>query len=165
MRRKCEYGVFQITNAKNLVKSLVEDKWFVRNLWHEWFGKPHTHEVMLKNTLPTYVCEIIYLENFVKSQNGHAEKMFAVHIVYHLPIYFSSLCRDQVRKASVQKTMHGWSKIYLWSRKVCIQGRKVEEFQPYSDPSDFGLEETMYKTQKYGQKINLLRFTLWPTFT
>ena len=53
---------------KNLVKSLVEDKWFVRNLWHEWFGKPHTHEVMLKNTLPTYVCEIIYLENFVKSQ-------------------------------------------------------------------------------------------------
>ena len=43
MRRKCEYGVFQITNAKNLVKSRVEDKWFVRNFWHEWFGKPHTH--------------------------------------------------------------------------------------------------------------------------
>ena len=43
MRRKCEYGVFQITNAKNLVKSRVEDEWFVRNFWHEWFGKPHTH--------------------------------------------------------------------------------------------------------------------------
>ena len=43
MRRKCEYGVFQITNAKNLVNSRVKDKWFVRNFWHEWFGKPHTH--------------------------------------------------------------------------------------------------------------------------
>ena len=80
-------------------------------------------------------------------------------------ISFLSPCRNQVRKTSVQKTVHGWSKIYLWSRKVCIQGRKVKEFQPHSDPSDYGLEETMYKTQKYGQKINLLRFTLWPTFT
>ena len=43
VRRKCEYWVFQITNAKNLVKSRVEDKWFVKNFWHEWFGKPHTH--------------------------------------------------------------------------------------------------------------------------
>ena len=43
VRRKCEYGVFQITNAKNLVKSRVEDEWFVKNFWHEWFGKPHTH--------------------------------------------------------------------------------------------------------------------------
>ena len=35
VRRKFEYGVFQITNAKNLVK-------FVRSFWHEWFGKPNT---------------------------------------------------------------------------------------------------------------------------
>ena len=25
------------------------------------------------------------IKKLVKSQNGHAEKMFAVHIVYHLP--------------------------------------------------------------------------------
>ena len=42
VRRKFEYGVFQITNAKNLVKSRVEDEWIVRNFWHERFGKPHT---------------------------------------------------------------------------------------------------------------------------
>ena len=34
----------------NLVKSWVEDEWFVRNFWPEWFGKPHTHisEVLSK---------------------------------------------------------------------------------------------------------------------
>ena len=40
---KCEYGVFQITHAKNSLQITL--LWLViwQDLWHLWFGKPNTH--------------------------------------------------------------------------------------------------------------------------
>ena len=56
----------------NLVKSWVEGEWFVRNFWHEWFGKPHTHIsdltvfTLLKTTKGGKTCDVKTLQVTVK---------------------------------------------------------------------------------------------------
>ena len=41
--RKCEYGDFQITHAKNSLQITPLRLVIWQDFWHLWFGKPHTH--------------------------------------------------------------------------------------------------------------------------